>query len=103
LDTDDFNISNKYTPTILPSEHLTKKDSFFSKNTPASKSIVSISENIRQIYKHIERQNKDVTRGSKRVNANLTISPCFQCYTALPFHGALLKELQTMVKRIDSG
>lgn len=65
--------------------------SFFKETSFASKSIISISKNIRSLNSQKENQAKD----------SVLFSPSFQCYTTLFFYGALLLELKMLVKRID--
>lgn len=96
LDVEDFNLCNQYAPISLKYSPQSNKEPFFKKNSPPTKSIISISENIRQIYKSIETDSSN-----RKITTNIIFSPCFQCFTTLPFHGALLKELKMMTKTVD--
>lgn len=96
LDSEDFNICNQYAPISMKYNTPSNKEPYFKKGSPPAKSIVSISENIRQIYKTIESDSS-----KSKITTNILFSPCFQCYTTLPFHGALLKELKMMTRTVD--
>lgn len=95
LDPESFKQCAQFTEATVDPRFYDFKEGFFLKGSLPSVSIISISENLRRLYKTSSPE-------CLKSRGRYTFSPCFQCYTTLLFHAAMLKELKAMTKRIDA-